>query len=52
MNSSTHISQQYDNELEGLRSKVLSMGGLVEGHLSKVIETLIHVILKAAKDCQ
>ena len=34
MNSSTHISQQYDNELEGLRSKVLAMGGLVEGHLS------------------
>ena len=37
---STHISQQYDNELEDLRSKVLSMGGVVEDHLVKVITTL------------
>ena len=37
---STHISQQYDNELEDLRSKVLSMGGVVEDHLVKVIATL------------
>ena len=32
--------QQYDNELEDLRSKVLSMGGVVEDHLVKVIATL------------
>ena len=37
---STHITQQYDNELEDLRSKVLSMGGVVEDHLVKVITTL------------
>lgn len=50
MNSSTHISQQYDNELEGLRSKVLSMGGLVEGHLSKVIETLSSCDFEGAEE--
>lgn len=50
MNSSTHISQQYDNELEGLRSKVLSMGGLVEQHLSKVIDTLASCDFEAAAE--
>ena len=32
-----HISQQFDNELQDIRSKVLSMGGLVEQHLEKVL---------------
>ncbi len=40
VSTSTHISQQYDNELEDLRSKVLSMGGIVEDHLVKVISSL------------
>ena len=35
-----HISQQFDKELEDIRSKVLAMGGLVEDHLQKVLETL------------
>jgi phosphate transport system protein len=35
-----HISQQFDNELEDIRSKVLAMGGLVENHLKKVLATL------------
>jgi phosphate transport system protein len=35
-----HISQQFDKELEDIRSKVLAMGGLVEEHLRKVLETL------------
>lgn len=32
-----HISQQFDNELEDIRSKVLAMGGLIEQHLAKVL---------------
>ncbi len=47
--SSTHISQQYDNELEDLRSKVLSMGGVVEDHLVKVISTLSTTQLENAE---
>jgi phosphate transport system protein len=35
-----HISQQFDNELNNLRSHVLSMGGLVEDHLAKVLDAL------------
>lgn len=35
-----HISQQFDNELGELRSKVLAMGGLVEDHLTKALEAL------------
>jgi phosphate transport system protein len=37
---STHISQQFDHDLEEIRSKVLGMGGLVEDHLTKVLEAL------------
>ncbi len=35
-----HISQQFDRELEDIRSKVLTMGGLVEDHLQRVLDTL------------
>ena len=35
-----HISQQFEKDLEGLRSKVLAMGGLVEDHLTKVLGAL------------
>lgn len=35
-----HISQEYEHELEDIRSKVLAMGGLVEQHLSKAIDAL------------
>ncbi len=35
-----HISQQFDKELEDIRSKVLAMGGLVEEHLSQVLEAM------------
>ncbi|MFT4580667.1 MAG: phosphate transport system protein [Gammaproteobacteria bacterium] len=36
----SHISQQFDNELNNLRSHVLGMGGLVEDHLAKVLDAL------------
>ncbi|MSR13278.1 MAG: phosphate signaling complex protein PhoU [Gammaproteobacteria bacterium] len=35
-----HISQQFDKELEEIRSKVLSMGGLVEELLSHVLDAM------------
>lgn len=33
-----HISHQFDKELEDIRSKVLAMGGLVEDHLTKLLD--------------
>jgi phosphate transport system protein len=35
-----HISQEYELELEDIRTKVLNMGGLVEQHLTKALEAL------------
>ena len=35
------ISQQLEQELEGIRSKVLQMGGVVEGQLGKAIKALV-----------
>jgi len=37
----THISRQYDAELEDIRSRVLQMGGLVEKHIVEAITALI-----------
>src|SRR5581483_9551859 len=36
--ASEHISKQYDSELEGLRSGVLQMGGLVESQIRSAID--------------
>ena len=37
-----HISKQFNNELEEIRSRVLTMGGMVEVQLSHAIESLLH----------
>ena len=37
----THISQQYNAELEDIRSKVLQMGGLVEQQIEQAINALV-----------
>lgn len=40
MSRTHHISQQFDKELEDIRSRVMTMGGLVEDSLSQVLEAL------------
>jgi len=35
-----HISKRFDAELEGVRSRVLQMGGLVEQQISRAMESL------------
>ena len=37
----THISQQYDAELEDIRTRVLAMGGLVESQIEQAIAALV-----------
>jgi phosphate transport system protein len=36
-----HTSKQFDAELEGVRSRVLQMGGLVEEQITRAVESLI-----------
>ena len=38
---SHHISQQYNSELEELRNRVLTMGGLVEQQIADAVEALV-----------
>lgn len=40
MQMPAHISQEFELELENIRSKVLTMGGLVEQHLAKATDAL------------
>jgi phosphate transport system protein len=41
LNLSQHISQQFNEELEEVRSKVLQMGGIVEEQLQRAINALV-----------
>ncbi|MGD2173299.1 MAG: phosphate transport system regulatory protein PhoU, partial [Gammaproteobacteria bacterium] len=36
-----HISKRYDQELEDIRNKVLSMGGLVENQVANGVKCLV-----------
>jgi len=40
-NNSQHISQQFENELQDIRSRVLAMGGLVEQQVDNAMEALM-----------
>jgi len=44
-----HISRQFDNELENVRTRVLAMGGLVEQQLSDALEALIESDMEIAE---
>jgi len=44
-----HISKQFDNELENIRSLVLSMGGMVERQLENAIRSLIEGDIQLAE---
>jgi phosphate transport system protein len=39
--NSQHISQQFENELEDIRSEVLAMGGLIEQQVTSALEALV-----------
>ena len=45
-----HISQQFDKELEDVRAKVLSMGGMVEEHLQKILDSFAKAEFEAAEE--
>lgn len=47
---SQHISKQFDNDLENIRSQVLAMGGLVEQQLTGSITALIESELEVAEN--
>ncbi|AFJ02952.1 Phosphate transport system regulatory protein PhoU [Methylophaga frappieri] len=40
-NQSQHISQQFEKELQDIRSRVLAMGGLVEQQVTQAMEALV-----------
>jgi phosphate transport system protein len=46
---SEHTSKQYDAELEGIRAKVLQMGGLVEQQIVNALDALVHANLSLAE---
>ena len=41
MNLGHHISQQFNEELEEIRSRVLAMGGMVEEQIHKATQALV-----------
>ncbi len=49
-NQSRHISNQFDNELEEIRNRVLAMGGLVEQQLAKAVAALVEPDIEMAEE--
>ena len=45
-----HISRRFNEELEVVRSKVLHMGGVVEGQLANALRVLVNDEIELAKD--
>ena len=41
LNLNQHISHRYNEELEGLRNKVMKMGGMVEKQISRGMKALL-----------
>ena len=49
MNIQKHISKEYDNELETVRSHVMEMGGIVENQLTGAITALVESDIELAE---
>jgi phosphate transport system protein len=49
-NNSQHISQQFENELQDIRSRVLAMGGLVEQQIGNAMDALVTGNSELARD--
>ena len=50
LNLSRHISQQFNTELDEVRSRVLHMGGIVEQQLAAAIEALVNGDSEAGRE--
>ncbi len=50
MSNGEHLSKQYDHELEGLRARILRMGGMVEAQLQTAIKSYERPDLKLADE--
>jgi len=48
--TNTHISQQFNTELEDIRSRVLAMGGLVEKQVYDAVTSLVEGDVKLAEE--
>lgn len=48
-NYSTHISQQFNDELETIRTQMLTMGGMVEHQVSDALEALLTADVERAE---
>jgi phosphate transport system protein len=49
-NTSEHISQQFENELQEIRSRVLAMGGLIEQQLNYAMEAILTADTELARE--
>ena len=45
-----HISRQFNEELESVRSQLLKMGGLVEGQLAQAVQALVEIDSELARE--
>jgi phosphate transport system protein len=50
MSNGEHLSKQYDQELEGLRARILHMGGMVEAQLQSAITSYERPDVKLAEE--
>ncbi len=50
LNIGQHISRQFNEELENVRSQVLKMGGIVEDQLSRAVQALVETDAELARE--
>lgn len=49
-NKSQHISQQFEKELQDIRTQVMAMGGMVEKQVQNAMEALMHADTELARE--